>query len=136
MEKKEEFQVALLGIIFDPEKKKILIGRREKDPHIPELTWSFPGGRITPGEDVEETLKERIKKKTGLEIENLGSVYSRIPPEKKDLLLIYFLCEVTGGKEEKADDLLELKWVDPEELEEHFTTSFHPHVKEYILNLK
>lgn len=136
MEKKEEFQVALLGIIFDPEKKKILIGRREKDPHIPELTWSFPGGRITPGEDVEETLKEKIKKKTGLEIENLGSVYSRIPPEKKDLLLIYFLCEVTGGKEEKADDLLELKWVDPEELEEHFTTSFHPHVKEYILNLK
>ncbi|MEX0920809.1 MAG: NUDIX domain-containing protein [Candidatus Pacearchaeota archaeon] len=132
----DQFKVALLGVIFDPEKKKILIGRRENDPHIPKLTWSFPGGKLTLGRDVEKALKDKIKRKTGLSIENLGSIYSRTPPEKKDLLLIYFLCEVVKGNEKAGDDFLELKWVRPEELEKYFTTSFHPHMKEYILNLK
>ena len=136
MEKQEEFQVALLGIIFDPKKKKILIGRREKDPHVPKLTWSFPGGRLNAGEQVEESLVKRIKEKTGLKVANLGSIYSRVLPEKKDLLLIYFLCEVTGGRQKTSKKMVELKWVNPEELEDYFTTSFHPHVKEYILNLK
>lgn len=135
MEEKKDFTVVILGIIFDPKTKKILIGRRENDPNIPELTWSFPGGQLTQGEDIEDTLKKKIKEKTGLEIANLGSVYSRIFPDKEDLLLTYFLCEATGGDEKAGDDLLELKWVSPNELEEHFTTSFHPHVKEYVLNL-
>ena len=33
-------------------------------------------------------------------------------------------------------DLKELKWVSPEDLEKHFTTSFSPVLKEYIMNLK
>jgi len=135
MESDEKFDVTLLGIIFDPKTKRILIGRRENDSSIPALTWSFPGGKINPGEDVEDVLKRKIKEKTGLEVESLGSVYSRVLPEKGNLLLTYFLCEATGGKEKSGGNLLELKWVKPEELESHFTTSFHPHVKEYILNL-
>ena len=132
----DAFKIALLGIIFDPKKKMILIGRREKDPYIPKLTWSFPGGKMQSGEDVEETLKRKIKEKTGLNVANLGSIYSRVPEEKRDLLLTYFLCQKISGKEKPRDDLVELKWVKPEELEKYFTTSFHPHVKEYILNLK
>lgn len=130
------FNVILLGVIFDPNKKKILIGRREKDPYIKKLTWCFPGGRLDHSEDLEKTLKKKIKEKTGLEIENLGVIFSKIYPEKKDLLSIYFLCEVIGGEEKLSDDIVELKWVNPEELENHFTTSFHPHMKEYVLNLK
>ena len=38
MEKADKFEVILLGIIFDPKTKKILIGRRENDPDIPELS--------------------------------------------------------------------------------------------------
>lgn len=136
MEGSKQFDVVLLGIVFDPRRKMILIGRREKDPHIKEITWCFPGGKIKTEEDIEDILKARIKMKTGLKIENLGSVYSRIPSERKDLLLIYFLCEAIGGKEKPLADFVELKWVKPEELEKHFTTSFHPHLKEYILNLK
>ncbi|HUW43473.1 MAG TPA: NUDIX domain-containing protein [Bacillota bacterium] len=130
------FNIVLLGVVFDPNKKKILIGRREKDPYIEKLTWCFPGGRLNHGKDLEKTLKKKIKEKTGLEIENLGVIFSKIYPEKKDLLSIYFLCEVIGGKEKLSNDLVELKWVTPEELETYFTTSFHPHMKEYVLNLK
>ena len=132
----DNFNIVLLGVIFDPKKKKILIGKREKDPYIKKLAWCFPGGRLDHGEDLEEALKKRIMKKTGLKVENLGVIFSKIYPEKKDLLSIYFLCEVTGGKEKPFDDLVELKWVKPDELEDYFTTSFHPHMKEYVLNLK
>ncbi|MBM3228278.1 NUDIX domain-containing protein [Candidatus Pacearchaeota archaeon] len=131
-----KFDVVLLGIIFDPKTKRILIGRREKDPYVPKLTWCFPGGRLGYNEDVEKTLVEKIKEKTGLKIENLGSIFARTLPEKKDFVMIYFLCEVVGGKEKAGGDFKELKWVKPEELKNHFTTSFHPHLKEYVMNLK
>ena len=131
----KEFEVILLGVIYDPKKRKILIGRRENDPYIKKLAWCFPGGRASK-EELEDCLKKKIKEKTGLKIENLGAVFSKTYPEKRDLLAIYYLCEVVGGKEKAGDDFVELKWIEPEKIERHFTTSFHPHLKEYILNLK
>jgi ADP-ribose pyrophosphatase YjhB (NUDIX family) len=58
------FLVLALGIVYDPKTKMILIGRRENDPYIPELTWSFPGGKLAYKEDMEFYLKEEILKKT------------------------------------------------------------------------
>ena len=136
MKELNDFKVIVLGIIYNPRTKKILIGRREKDKYIPKLSWAFPGGRLNNKEDVEKAVKKRIKEKTNLEVENLGAVFSKVYPERGDFLSIYFLCEIVGGKEKAKKDFIELKWVNPEDVEKHFTTSFHPHVKEYILNLK
>ena len=133
---KNTFSVIVLAVIFDPEKRKILIGKRENDPHVKELSWVFPGGKLTLEETEEQTIKRKIKQQTGLEVENLGTVFSRIFPEKNDFFLIYNLCELTKGKETPGDDIKELKWVSPDELQKHFTTSFDPKLKEYINNLK
>ncbi len=135
-ESKENFKVILLGVIYDPKNKKILIGRRENDPYIKELTWCFPGGFLKGEEDLDKALKEKIKEKTGYEVKNLGTIFSKTYPEKKDFLAIYFLCEVFKGREKPGKDFVELKWVSPEKVEEHFTTSFHSRLKEYILSLK
>ena len=132
----DKFNTILLGVIFDPAKRKILIGRRENDPYIKELTWVFPGGSLNYEEDLDAALKKKIKEKTGLDVKSLGAIFAKAYPEKKEFLSIYFLCEAVGGKEKVANDLVELKWVKPEEIENHFTTSFHPHLKEYIMNLK
>ena len=134
--KKDKFYVNILGIVFNTKTRKILIGRRENDPYIKELSWCFPGGILDYGKDTEKTLKEKIKEKTGLKVESLGCIFARAYPEKKDLLSVYFLCEVVGGNEKAGGKFVELKWVAPEELEKNFTTSFHPNLKEYILNLK
>jgi len=131
----DKFEVVLLGIVFDPAKKKILIGRRENDPLIPKLTWCFPGGRAIHREDVDKTLKNIIKKKTGYKIKNLGAIFSKTYPEKEDLLAVYFLTEVFEGKEKPGDNLIELKWVSPKKLENYFTTSFHKKLKEYLIDL-
>lgn len=133
---KAPFHVILLGVIFNPETRKILIGRRENDPDIPELSWVFPGGRLLHGEDLDKKLKQMIEEETGLNVKNLGTIFSKAYPEKEDLLSVYFLCESIGGEEKAGGDIVELKWVSPDEIEKHFTTSFHPHLKEYIFNLK
>ena len=130
------FNVVLIGVIFDPAKRQILIGRKEGDPDLPKLTWCFPGGRLHHGEDLDKKLKQRIKDKTGYDVKNLGAIFSKVYPEKPDLMAVYFLCEVFGGEEKIGDDIVELKWVVPDELEKYFTTSFHSRLKEYIMNLK
>jgi ADP-ribose pyrophosphatase YjhB (NUDIX family) len=133
---KAPFNVILLGVIFDPAKRKILIGKRENDKDIPDLSWAFPGGRLLHGEELDKKLKDTITKVTGLNVKNLGSIFSKTYPEKTDLLSVYFLCEAIGGKEKAGGDFSELKWVSPDEVESHFTTSFHSRLKEYIMNLK
>ena len=135
MEEQGKFNIIILGIIFDPKTKKILIGKRENDPYIPELTWCFPGGELFIGEEIDTALKNKIKLKTGYDVKNLGAFFSKTFPEKKNLLAVYFLTEVFEGKEKAGDDLIELKWVSPKELENYFTTSFHKKLKEYLIDL-
>jgi len=130
------FYPIVLGIVFDTKNKKILIGKRNPDEYLDKLRWTFIGGRPEHGEDLDEAVKREIKEETGLDVESLGIIFAKTYPEQKDLLALYYLCEVTGGKESPKGDLTELKWVAPEKLEENFTTSFHPHLKEYIMNLK
>ena len=129
------FQVIVLGIIFDPKKRKILIGKRENDPYTEKLTWCFLGGRLAEDGEINKTLKEKIKKQTGLEVKNLGAIFAKTYEEKRDLLVVYFLCEAISGKMKAGEDLKELKWVKATELEKHFTTSFHPRLKEYLFNI-
>ncbi len=136
MEDKPRFEVLILAVIFDTTKKKILIGKKGGELSIPETTWVFPGGRANHEEDLDQSLKKAILKKTGYTTKNLGAIFAKTYPEKRDLASIYFFCEHIEGEEKAGDDLTELKWVDPEELENHFTTSFHPKLKEFILNLK
>lgn len=131
----EDFKVVLLGIIFNPAKKKILIGRRENDPNVPELTWCFPGGKLRHGESLDKTLKHKIKLKTGYDIKNLGAVFANTAPGKKDLFIVYFLCEAFKGEEKAGDDLVELKWISPDKLEEYRKRPLNTRLKEYIMNL-
>ena len=134
--KKGIFLVVSLGIIFDTKSRKILIARRDGDQYIKNLRWGFPGGRPRYGKDLEKDLERVIKERTGLRVKNLGAVFSRFLKENKKILLIYYLCEVVGGKEKASGDFIELKWVKPKDLQKHFTTSFDKRLKEYIFNLK
>lgn len=133
--KMNSFQVILLGIIFDPKERKILIGRREKDKYYPKLSWAFPGGDLTHDGEINKTLKEKIKAQTGLKVKNLGAVFSKTYEEDRSLVAIYFLCEAVKGRPKAGEKLKELKWVKAEQLESLFTTSFHPRLKEYLVHI-
>jgi len=130
------FLVNVLGIVYNKKTKKILIGKREKDPYVKQLSWTFPGGRPAYKKELEEYLKDEIKKKTGLKINVKQFIFARIPKENKRFLLIYFYCEVVGGKEKASEKFVEIKWIKPLEVEKYFTTSLHPALSKFLRVLK
>ncbi len=137
MEKKEnpKFEVIVIGIILDSEKKKILIGKRKKGHDSNLLGWCFPGGRLNPGDDIDKSLKEKVKLKTGYSVKNIGTFFSRTYLEKPELVSISFLTKVFEGEEMPGDDFEELKWVDVKDLENYFKIPMHKKLKEFLSEL-
>ena len=130
------FLVNVLGIIYNPKTKLILIGRRVRDPYIKELSWCFPGGRPSYQNDLEFYLKKEIKKKTGFDVNIKQIVFAKTYPEKREFLSIYYFCEVIGGEGDIGEKFVELKWIKPTEIEKYFTTSIHPKIMEFLKKLE
>ncbi len=146
------FLVNVLGIVYNPITKKILIGRRENDPYIKGLSWTFPGGRPAYGGELEQCLQEQIKIKTNLDTHVEKIVFAKTYPEKREFLSIYYLCAVTSGTEQAlqapynpaaagytgqaGEKFVEIQWVKPTQVKEFFTTSLHPKLFEYLKTLE
>lgn len=131
---KDNFNVILLGIIYDPEKREILVGKGNLDS-LSKTGWCFPGGKLRYDEDLDKKLKKKIKEQTGYEVKNLGSIFARIPEEEPNVFIVYFLCEIFRGKEKVGAELTELKWIEPHQTEEYFEKNTHTRLKEYFMNL-
>lgn len=129
------FLVNVLGIIYNPKAKNILIGLRKNDPYFKEISWVFPGGRPNYKKDLELGLKHQIKIKTGLDVKVKEVIFAKTYPEKREFLSIYYLCEPVGGKEEAREKFSEIKWIKPTEVKKYFTTSLHPKVMKYLKKL-
>jgi 8-oxo-dGTP diphosphatase len=114
---------------------EILIGKRENDLYIKQLTWCFPGGRPAYGDDLEYYLHLEVKKKTGLDIESERVIFAKTYPEDRQFLSIYYLSRIIGGEEKAGEKFVEIKWVKPEELKDYFTTSLHPKLYQIIVDL-
>jgi ADP-ribose pyrophosphatase YjhB (NUDIX family) len=130
------FLVNVLGIVYNPETRKVLIGRRENDPHLKELGWCFPGGRPAHEDDLEAYLKHEVRIKTGLDVEVKGIVFAKSYPENRKLLSIYYYCEAREGGEKAEEKLVEVRWVKPAEVRDYFTTSLHPKLLDFLRTLE
>ncbi|MDO8660751.1 MAG: NUDIX domain-containing protein [Candidatus Woesearchaeota archaeon] len=129
------FLLNVLGILYNPKTRQILIGKREKDPYIKKLSWTFPGGRPAYKDDLEFYLKHEIKMKTGLNVDVIKLVFAKTYPEKREFLSIYYYCEVVGGEEKAGEKFVEIKWIKPTGVQKYFTTSLHPRVLDYLRTL-
>lgn len=129
------FEVIVEGIIFDPENKKFLIGKKEEGHGGNLLGWCFPGGRLMPGQDIDKALKEKVKLKTGYVVKNIGTFFSRTYDERPEVVSISFLTRVFEGEEMVGNDLMELKWVSLDEMEDYFKIPLHKKLKEFLSEL-
>ncbi len=126
----EKFKVKIIGIMFNPSARKILIGRNNGDKHM-----SFLEGELKYNEELDVGLKRVAKEKTGYKVHNLGAVYAENKLKAKDELRLYFLCEATEGKEKPGKNVKELKWISPKEIEKHINQKLPTRLRGYVFNL-
>jgi 8-oxo-dGTP diphosphatase len=94
---------------------KILITRRLDHAHLGGL-WEFPGGKVEPGESLEEALLREIREELGMEIvvgPEIFTIEHDYPT--KSVRLHFFDCGVIQG-EPQALDVSDLRWVTPLQL--------------------
>ncbi len=126
----DKFDVKIVGILFSPKARKILIGRNKGEKHL-----SFLEGDLKHNEELDVGLKRVITKKTGYIAHNLGAVYARNKLAKKDQLELFFLCEVTEGKEMPGEKVAELIWINPKDVEKELKKKLPTRLREYIFGL-
>ncbi len=126
------FIVKIVGIIFDPKERKVLVGKNKGDEK-----YSFLEGDLDHGEDLDKCLKRTTEEKTGFTIHNLGSIYAKnCIKEDKQLLELFFLCEATEGEEKLGSNVQEIIWVKPSKIEETIEEKLPSRLREYIINLE
>ena len=128
---KELFRVKIIGIIFEPKSRKILVGKAFKDKD-----YSFLEGELSYKEEIDKYLKKIVKEKTGYKVHNLGAVYVKNKLKKKDELEVYFLCEATEGKEKPGKNTAELKWINPKSVEKELNQKLPTRLRDSIFGLE
>ncbi len=123
-----KFYVKIIGIVFDPNQRRILIGKNKGDKN-----YSFVDGKLNHNQELNESLKKIIKDKTGYYTSNLGSIFAGV--KKKEELAIYFLCEIKEGKEELGKGVKEIKWVKANEIEELINEKLPGKLMEYLVSV-
>jgi len=112
-----------VGAVIEDEDSRILLVK-----HVPERggfwqgKWICPGGRLEPGETIEEGIKREVREETQLEID----LVTPLPPfdrimrsgDKVSLHVIYidYLARVIGGKLRPGSDVGEAIWIEKERI--------------------
>ena len=127
-----KFDVKIIGILFNPQEKKILVGRNKG-----ENKFSFVDGELKYEEELDIGLKRVVKNKTGYEVHNLGVVFAnnRVNGQNSKELELYFLCEVKGGNETPGNNTEELKWIKAHEYQDLTDKKLPRRLREYVQNI-
>lgn len=97
---------------------KVLLVRRGRPPRLDE--WSLPGGRIEPGERIEEAALRELREETGVEAEISGLidvVDGLFPAAGLHYVLIEFAARWLSGEPAPGDDAAEARFVTLDEVE-------------------
>ena len=95
-----------------------LVAQRNRDKHMG-LKWEFPGGKVDPGETLQEALVREIYEELNIYI----NIHEKLAEERyKDneinIILHYFLCTIKNGvinlNEHEA-----MEWADKENFNQY-----------------
>lgn len=107
MKNKQNVRVGV-GVIVK-KNGKVLLGKR-KDAHG-EGDWSFPGGHLEFGEEIEDCVRREVLEETSLKVKNIKFFFLTndiFPKEGKHYITIFMVCDYQSG---------ELKIMEPQKCE-------------------
>jgi len=106
---------------------RVLLARRGKPPSYGK--WSLPGGAVRLGEGLKEAVAREVREECGLDIEigDALEVVERMVRDKEGRFLYHYviidyLASWKGGEIATSSDVLEARWVLPEDLHLYDTT--------------
>ena len=103
-------EVAVGAIVVDADRGLLLV-RRGKPPQ--QGRWSIPGGRVEPGEKLQDAVIREVAEETGLAVqvdrfvgwvERIGGGFH--------FVILDFAAHVTGGALGAGDDADDVAWVE------------------------
>ncbi len=110
----EEFPVIVAALVTS--QRDVLIGKKESGENPVSEQWHLPGGHLEEDEDLREAVKREISEETDLDVE----IHHIVDVYKGEIgaVRIIFHCEASDRDIDAGDDLVDIKWVSPENLEE------------------
>ena len=115
----EHFVVVTAIVKFE---NRFLILKRNPDMEMHPNKWSFPGGKVKPGEDLFTALKREIKEETNLDIEEnkeFISDYSFLRPSKIPTLGFCFLVTPTSNQVKISSEFTNHTWISPQDIDNY-----------------
>jgi 8-oxo-dGTP diphosphatase len=122
-------------IPFPPE--RILLIKRRTRPF--RGYWALPGGRVDPGETVEETVMREVKEETGLDVEIVSKIGEYHEQGIQDgveynYYPACFLVKVVGGEIKKQEsEIEEIKLFSLSEISHPLAFEHSQMIKDYLI---
>ena len=101
----------------------VLLVQRAGEPAAGQ--WAIPGGKVRPGESLQQAAEREIQEETGVTIRAGEPVFCFDLIERDDngdlryhYVIVDLLAEYVEGEPRAADDALDAAWIAPERLAE------------------
>jgi 8-oxo-dGTP diphosphatase len=104
--------------------------------------WALPGGRLDPGETVEETVIREVKEETGLDVtivRKIGEYHEKGIHDNVEYnyLPACFLVKIVGGEIQKQENEIEsVKFFSLDSIPETLAFEHNKMVKDYTKQIK
>lgn len=125
------FPIVAVGIALFHEGKVLLV-KRARQPS--QNRWAIPGGKIKPGETLQQAAEREMLEETGLHVHASRPIHAfdLIESEQQSIrfhyVIVDMLAHLLGGELHAADDASHAQWFSPQELDndelDHNTRQF------------